>query len=118
MLHQNMGECQSDNRKLIEAFTKYVLDAFGLSDVKMDSKLVTLIGRRPYFAHPRAKFISGNVERHIENEVTCVVCGCQCDGVGTEKSVDVYGSMPYTVACAVRGATLGACALCFNGRER
>jgi hypothetical protein len=48
-------------------FSNFVVQAFGLQDIQMGN-IVTLVGRRPYMAHPRASVV-GDAARHILNEV-------------------------------------------------
>ena len=68
---QNLPHCGNGQlRPIADDFSAFVLEAFGLRDERVQPNLVTVIGRRPYLAHPRASNI-GNVwaSRHLDNEV-------------------------------------------------
>ena len=61
--------CPTQVRGFTSEFVQYAVEAFGLSSVKVVNNTVTLIGRRPYIAHPRIRTSRATAERHIANEV-------------------------------------------------
>ena len=72
MPYENPACVIGSGKLLAQDFANFVFDAFNVKDVELQPNLVTIVGRRPFLAHPRQNGLSdefGNTYRHILNEV-------------------------------------------------
>lgn len=59
-------------RTVAQSFSRFVLTAYGLQHVPMQPNLVTILGRRAHFWHPRAAATNDVVSRALCNEAELV----------------------------------------------
>eukprot|EP00048_Salpingoeca_helianthica_P008607 m.124519 g.124519 ORF g.124519 m.124519 type:complete len:714 (-) comp14651_c0_seq4:75-2216(-) len=115
-LHQPSSSCPAGlGAKARERFSKYVLDAFNVSEADRGppGPHVVLIGRRPYWAHPRQAGLAFN-PRHLTNEDTILqaVHAARPD-ITTELALMTPGSMDF--AAQLRAVRRARVLVAFHG---